>query len=174
MNLPPELRFNFEMDGIAREVVANVDGDTLEARIDGCCYQVFESMNPGEDLFIVLDGKMIRGTVLLSNHNLFVGVDGLFVRVSTVRSTESSQIDQISGTVLATMTGRVIQILVKPGDQVNKGDPVVVLEAMKMEHSLTAPVTGQVGTLDADLNQLVEQGHIVATIEPEAKPLSES
>ena len=131
-------------------------------------------MNPGEDLFVVLDGKMIRGTVLLSNHNLFVGVNGLFVKISNARSTQSSQIDQTSGTVLATMTGRVIQILVKPGDQVNKGDAVVVLEAMKMEHSLTAPVTGQVGTLDTDLNQLVEQGHIVATIEPEATPLSES
>ena len=131
-------------------------------------------MNTGEDLFVVLDGKMIRGTVLPSNHNLFVGVNGLFVKISNARSTQSSQIDQTSGTVLATMTGRVIQILVKPGDQVTKGDPVVVLEAMKMEHSLTAPVTGQVGTLDTDLNQLVEQGHIVATIEPETTPLSES
>ena len=50
------------------------------------------------------------------------------------------------------MTGRVIQILVKLGDQVDKGDPVVVLEAMKMEHSLTAPITGKVSTLDTELN----------------------
>ncbi|GIT49418.1 MAG: hypothetical protein Ct9H300mP14_13460 [Gammaproteobacteria bacterium] len=56
----------------------------------------------------------------------------------------------------------------------DKGDPVVVLEAMKMEHSLTAPVTGKVSTLDTDLNQLVEQGYTVATIEPEPTPLSES
>ena len=131
-------------------------------------------MDPGQDLFIVLDGQMIRGTVLRSNQNLFVGVDGLFFKISNSRSTESCQIDQISGSVQATMTGRVIQILVNPGDQVDKGDPIVVLEAMKMEHSLTAPVTGQVDTLDTALNQLVEQGHIVATIEPEATPLSES
>ena len=131
-------------------------------------------MNPGEDLFIVLDGQMIRGTVLMSNLNLFVGVDGLFFKISDSRSTESSRIDQISGSIQATMTGRVIQILVKPGDQVNRGDPVVVLEAMKMEHSLPAPITGQVDTLDTALNQLVEQGHIVATIEPTATPLSES
>ena len=117
---------------------------------------------------------MIRGTVLMSNHNLLVGVDGLFFKISDSRSTESSRIDRISGSIQATMTGRVIQILVKPGDQVNKGDPVVVLEAMKMEHSLTAPVTGQVGILDTNLNQLVEQGQIVATIEPEATPFSES
>ena len=172
--MPPELRISFEMDGIAQEVVANVSGDTLEARIDGRCYRIFESINPGEDLFIVLDGQMIRGTVLMSNQNLLVGVDGLFFKISDSRSTESSRIDQISGSIQATMTGRVIQILVKLGDQVDKGDPVVVLEAMKMEHSLTAPVTGKVSTLDTDLNQLVEQGYTVATIEPEPTPLSES
>ena len=174
LNLPPELRISFEMDGIAQEVVANVSGDTLEARIGGRCYRIFESINPGEDLFIVLDGQMIRGTVLMSNQNLLVGVDGLFFKISDSRSTESSRIDQISGSIQATMTGRVIQILVKLGDQVDKGDPVVVLEAMKMEHSLTAPVTGKVSTLDTALNQLVEQGYTVATIEPEPTPLSES
>ena len=72
------------------------------------------------------------------------------------------------------ISGRVIQILVKPGDQVTKGDPVVVLEAMKMEHSLTAPVTGQVRTVDTDLDQLVEQGHILATIDTAHTSLTEN
>ena len=174
MNLPPELRFNFEINGIAREVVGKANGNTLDSQIEDRCYQVFESMTPGEDLFIVLDGQMLRGTALMSGHNLLVGVNGLFFTVFDSQSAQSSQIDQNSGTVQATMTGRVIQILAKPGDQVVKGDPIVVLEAMKMEHSLTAPVTGQVRTLDTNLDQLVEQGLIVATIDPEPTPLSES
>jgi acetyl/propionyl-CoA carboxylase alpha subunit len=131
-------------------------------------------MTPGEDLFIVLDGQMLRGTLLMSGQNLFAGVNGLFFTVSDSQSAQSSEIDQNSGTVQATMTGRVIQILAKPGDQVVKGDPVVVLEAMKMEHSLTVPVTGQVRTLDANLGQLVEQGHILVTINPEPTPLTEN
>jgi len=174
LNLPPELRFNFEINGIAREVVGKANGNTLDSQIEDRCYQVFESMTPGEDLFIVLDGQMLRGTALMSGHNLLVGVNGLFFTVFDSQSAQSSQIDQNSGTVQATMTGRVIQILAKPGDQVVKGDPIVVLEAMKMEHSLTAPVTGQVRTLDTNLDQLVEQGLIVATIDPEPTPLSES
>lgn len=117
---------------------------------------------------------MLRGTLLMSGENLFVGVNGLFFTVSDSRSAQSSQIDQNSGTVQATMTGRVIQILVKPGDQVTKGDPVVVLEAMKMEHSLTAPVTGQVRTVDTDLDQLVEQGNILATIDTAHTSLTEN
>jgi len=173
MNLPPELRFNFEIDGIAREVVAKANGNTLDAQIEDRCCRVFESMTPGEDLFIVLDGQILRGTALMSGQNLLAGVNGLFFTVSDSQSAQSSQIDQNSGTVQATMTGRVIQILAKPGDQVVKGDPVVVLEAMKMEHNLTAPVTGQVRTLDTNLDQFVEQGHILATIDPEPAPLTE-
>jgi len=174
LNLPPELRFNFEMDGVACEVIAKASGNTLETQIDGRCCRVFESMTPDEDLFIVHDGQMLRGTLLMSGENLFVGVNGLFFTVSDSRSAQSSQIDQNSGTVQATMTGRVIQILVKPGDQVTKGDPVVVLEAMKMEHSLTAPVTGQVRTVDTDLDQLVEQGNILATIDTAHTSLTEN
>ena len=173
MNLPPELRFNFEIDGVAREVVAKANGNTLDAQIEDRCCRVFESMTPGEDLFIVLDGQILRGTALMSGQNLLAGVNGLFFTVSDSQSAQSSQIDQNSGTVQATMTGRVIQILAKPGDQVVKGDPVVVLEAMKMEHNLTAPVTGQVRTLDTNLDQFVEQGHILATIDPEPAPLTE-
>ena len=155
-------------------MVAKANGNTLDSQIEDRCYQVFESMTPGEDLFIVLDGQMLRGTAFMSGHNLLVGVNGLFFTVTDSQSAQSSQIDQNSGTVQATMTGRVIQILAKPGDQVVKGDPIVVLEAMKMEHSLTAPVTGHVRTLDTNLDQLVEQGLIVATIDPEPTPLSES
>jgi len=173
MNLPPELRFNFEIDGVAREVVAKANGNTLDAQIEDRCCRVFESMTPGEDLFIVLDGQILRGTALMSGQNLLAGVNGLFFTVSDSQSAQSSQIDQNSGTVQATMTGRVIQILAKPGDQVVKGDPVIVLEAMKMEHNLTAPVTGQVRTLDTNLDQFVEQGHILATIDPEPAPLTE-
>ncbi len=173
MNLPPELRFNFEIDGVAREVVAKANGNTLDAQIEDRCCRVFESVTPGEDLFIVLDGQILRGTALMSGQNLLAGVNGLFFTVSDSQSAQSSQIDQNSGTVQATMTGRVIQILAKPGDQVVKGDPVIVLEAMKMEHNLTAPVTGQVRTLDTNLDQFVEQGHILATIDPEPAPLTE-
>jgi biotin carboxyl carrier protein len=45
---------------------------------------------------------------------------------------------------------------------------------MKMEHSLTAPVTGQVRTVDTDLDQLVEQGNILATIDTAHTSLTEN
>ena len=63
--------------------------------------------------------------------------------------------------------------MIKKGDKVKVNQKLFILEAMKMEHNLTAPVTGQVRTLDTNLDQFVEQGHILATIDPEPAPLTE-
>lgn len=53
------------------------------------------------------------------------------------------------GAVLAPMPGKVLSVAVKPGDTVKKGQTLVVLEAMKMEHTLTAPRDGVVETVNA-------------------------
>ena len=48
------------------------------------------------------------------------------------------------GHVTATMPGNVVEVLVDQGKQVNAGDPVLVIEAMKMETEIKAPVSGTV------------------------------
>jgi 3-methylcrotonyl-CoA carboxylase alpha subunit len=54
-----------------------------------------------------------------------------------------------SGTILSPMPGRIIAVDVAAGDTVTKGQKLVTLEAMKMEHSLTAPFDGTVAELNA-------------------------
>ena len=51
------------------------------------------------------------------------------------------------GTIVAVMPGKVIRVLVKPGQRVEIGEPVCVLEAMKMENELRAPEAGTVRTV---------------------------
>ena len=51
---------------------------------------------------------------------------------------------EILGGLTAPMPGKVVDIRVKLGDKVKKGDPIVILEAMKMEHQVNAPETGKV------------------------------
>ncbi len=69
--------------------------------------------------------------------------------------------EPITGTVVnAPMPGRIIQILVKPGDTVQSGQDVVILEAMKMENSITAHVSGKIKQV------LVAEGDAVATDAP--------
>ncbi|MEO8321949.1 MAG: acetyl-CoA carboxylase biotin carboxylase subunit [Bradyrhizobium sp.] len=69
------------------------------------------------------------------------------------------------GKVRAAMNGRVVAVLVKPGDKVTAGQPVMTLEAMKMEHVHTAGVAGTVSAIDVTEGEQVTTGKIVVEID---------
>jgi propionyl-CoA carboxylase alpha chain/3-methylcrotonyl-CoA carboxylase alpha subunit len=73
------------------------------------------------------------------------------------------------GILLAPMPGKIVACPVKPGDTVLKGDPIITLEAMKMEHILTAPFDGLVEGLGAGLGDQVVDGFVLARLSPSAK-----
>lgn len=68
------------------------------------------------------------------------------------------------GKVRAAMNGRVVAVLVKPGDRVAAGQPVMTLEAMKMEHVHKAGIDGVVAAIDVAEGEQVTTGRIVAEI----------
>jgi len=69
-----------------------------------------------------------------------------------------------SGEVVAPMHGRVIALTVAEGDVVAAGQPLAVVEAMKMEHPLTAPRAGRATSLAVAVGDVVEQGQRVVTV----------
>ena len=68
------------------------------------------------------------------------------------------------GAILAPMPGRIIAVSVAPGDKVTKGQKLVTLEAMKMEHGLTAPFDGIVEDMPHDEGAQVQEGMLLARI----------
>ena len=71
--------------------------------------------------------------------------------------------DEEGAGLLAPMPGKVIALLAKPGAAVDKGAPLLVLEAMKMEHTISAPHAGTVKSFRFDAGDQVEEG--VALVE---------
>jgi biotin carboxyl carrier protein len=67
--------------------------------------------------------------------------------------------------IKAHITGVVFQIAVKPGDRVQAGDPVIVLESMKMEIPVEAPRAGAVKEIRVQEGQTVQEGAIVAVLD---------
>lgn len=72
------------------------------------------------------------------------------------------------GTVKAPMPGKVSRILVAEGDRVTEGDVLVVMEAMKMEHRIVAPASGVLESLHCRVDEVVQDGALLAVIEEEA------
>ena len=70
------------------------------------------------------------------------------------------------GLVRAPMHGKLLAVLVEPGASVNKGQRVAVVEAMKMEHSLIAPIAGRVGEIAATAGSQIAEGAKIMVIEP--------
>ncbi len=68
------------------------------------------------------------------------------------------------GSLRAPMPGKIVAVSAEPGQAVTKGQSIVVLEAMKMEHALTAPFDGVVGELAVAVGDQVTDGAVLATI----------
>jgi len=74
------------------------------------------------------------------------------------------------GSLLAPMPGRITAVLVTPGDEVTEGQALVVMEAMKMQHTIAAPCSGTVGELAAEVGDQVDAGAVLAVVRPEPGP----
>ncbi|WP_281077234.1 acetyl-CoA carboxylase biotin carboxyl carrier protein subunit [Variovorax paradoxus] len=72
----------------------------------------------------------------------------------------------------ASMNGRVVAVLAEPGQVVRAGQPLLTLEAMKMEHVHAAPVSGRLAALHVRIGDQVEARRVVAEIEVDA-PVAE-
>jgi 3-methylcrotonyl-CoA carboxylase alpha subunit len=99
-------------------------------------------------------------------HVFFEGRAYPFARVDPAQS--AGRGDDTAGRLTAPMPGKVIALLAEPGKRVEKGAPLLVLEAMKMEHAIRAPRAGVVKAFRFEAGDQVSEG--VELVELEAEP----
>jgi biotin carboxyl carrier protein len=101
-----------------------------------------------------------------SRTSVFVdGPDGASPLTEVPRFADPGAADR-GGSLLAPMPGLVVRVLAEAGTTVAAGQPLVVLEAMKMEHEVAAPAGGVVTELRAAAGQQVEAGQVLAVVAP--------
>jgi len=71
----------------------------------------------------------------------------------------------VAGSLLAPMPGTVLRVGIAVGDRVIRGQPLIWLEAMKMEHTVSAPADGIVGEVAVAAGQQVELGAVLAVVQ---------
>jgi 3-methylcrotonyl-CoA carboxylase alpha subunit len=69
------------------------------------------------------------------------------------------------GSLNAPMNGSIVRVLVSVGEQVEAGTPLIVLEAMKMEHSIRAPHAGIIGAVHCQEGEMVTEGSVLAEMQ---------
>jgi len=112
------------------------------------------------------DGVMDSAKFLRDGDRLYLQHRGIPLAVTdlTLAAPKAAASNGGDGKVRAAMNGRVVAVLVKPGDRVTAGQPVMTLEAMKMEHVHKAGIDGVVAAIDVAEGEQVTTGRIVAEI----------
>ncbi|MDQ5873342.1 MAG: HlyD family efflux transporter periplasmic adaptor subunit [Acidobacteriota bacterium] len=151
------------------------EGEERRVRLEGELAWVDERKVPsravrrqGDIVAIERDGELLPIRVARDGDRVFVGrAGGVFeVRREPVRPAAragSEAADHGTG-LTAPMPGRIRRTLVRLGDSIERGQVVLVLEAMKMEHAIRAPRDGTVTRLDHVEGDLVEAGAELAEI----------
>jgi acetyl/propionyl-CoA carboxylase alpha subunit len=139
-------------------IVVHRGDDVLEAPI----------VSQGDRLVVKLRGRHVRGVVHVGGDRVVVSHAGsTWVLERTPGAGASAgRADAAGGDVEAPMTGTVLEVLCAAGDSVLAGAPLVVVEAMKMEHRLTAPMAATVSAVEVEAGRQVDIGQVLVRLDP--------
>jgi biotin carboxyl carrier protein len=149
------------------------DTDGLRVRLDDREFSVdFLQVDAG--LYsLLIGGRSYEIDLLEVEEALMVLVDGQPFRVEIQEERErrlraaagKGEVKAGKRVVTAPMPGKVVRLLVRPGDAVQPGDGIIVVEAMKMENELKAPAAGTVKEIRVEEGRPVSGGDVLVVIE---------
>ena len=123
---------------------------------------IYSSDENGIDM--IFDGKRHYSRVTVSKNNILVHMPFGDVMLQLKPRFKMPGTEVTIGGLIAPMPGKVIDVKVKKGKKVKAGDTLVILEAMKMEHSIKASEDGTVSELLISVNDQVENGALLMVV----------
>jgi 3-methylcrotonyl-CoA carboxylase alpha subunit len=119
----------------------------------------------GGTLSIRLDERTGRVRALRDGDDWHVFAGGDYRRLTLRHGLPGADDQGRSGSLAAPMPGRIVQVMSRPGETVKKGQPLLILEAMKMEHTITAPADGVVKEIHFAAGEQVVEGAELVTLQ---------
>jgi acetyl-CoA/propionyl-CoA carboxylase, biotin carboxylase, biotin carboxyl carrier protein len=144
--------------------VAVADGSPVAARASFAAPRAGD----GTDLVLTYDERTVRFAYAVDGKTTWLGRDGATWAIADAppAALRGARAGSADGTVRSPMPGTILAVHVTTGDVVSAGQPVLVVEAMKMEHTVTAPLGGVVNELTAKAGQQVRMDEPLAVIGP--------
>jgi biotin carboxyl carrier protein len=174
------VQYDVETGGRVRHVAVNRTGDGFAVSVDGRLHQVDLARVDAHTLSLIVDsGPGPSGHGSVYEAAIAAGTDGrLVVTIGTVPVTlrvngrrgggrRQGSAAPVSGPlrITAPMPGKVVRVLVKAGEAVRARQPVVVVEAMKMENEVRADRDGTVAEIHTRDGMSVEAGALLMIIQ---------
>ena len=159
----------FEYRGDIHTVQFVLSGDTTEATVEGRQISARIEQISDHEMVVQRDGKQLR-LFIAQNKDIvtFVHAGGEVFRLVPVQedylSSGAGDGGLSDGRLVAAMPSKVIRLLVSKGDVVEKGQPILILESMKMETTQEAPFSGEVAEVNAEAGQQVDAGDVIVLL----------
>jgi acetyl/propionyl-CoA carboxylase alpha subunit len=163
------MKYEITIDDQLRHVDVSRQRDgRFRVEVDGIV-QLVDLSRPTSDAFqMLIDDASWEAGAVPTEGGWLVDIMGLTTRVEVVdprRRALQLSAGAAGGTVSTQMPGRVVRLCVQAGEEVVKGQPLLVVEAMKMENEMKAPVAGRVAEIFVVEGQTVESGARLVRIE---------
>ena len=157
LNLGSHHEFDFADGERHHQVAVRFGAGGLRFSVAGREYALAGAMEAGA-LQIKLGNAAFRVRAVRDGANWHLFRDGVH-RVLALREMHGvPETDEVLGSLAAPMPGKVLKLLVQPGATVTKGTPLVILEAMKMEHTIAAPRDGRITRIHFQPGEQVAEG----------------
>jgi biotin carboxyl carrier protein len=166
-----ELEFNIE-EKVRRLQIDFKDGQ-YKINLDNKDYSVDSALISDNCLSLLVNGKAFTVYFAEADSKKYFSIGGeqfciQEAKAETVRAGEAdSTALKEAPTVCSPMPGKVVKIFVKEGDEVEKGQGLVIVEAMKMENEIRSPIKGRVEKVNFKPGDLVDASQSIIDIKPE-------
>jgi 3-methylcrotonyl-CoA carboxylase alpha subunit len=155
---------------IEKTVNAGYAGDSFVLEFEGSTITAAGRFTGSSELRVDLGGRRINVTVVSANEKRHVFIDGVSFIFSAIDPLfHAGSGGGAEGGLTAPMPGKVIALIAPVGTRVEKGAPLLILEAMKMEHTIAAPAAGTVKAFLFNVGEQVSDGAELVEFEVEKK-----
>jgi biotin carboxyl carrier protein len=161
-------------DGRERRLtIRPVQENRFEVTVDGFVHEVDVRSYTSDHLSMLIDSRSVEATYAFQGESLGLRIRNeeyeLELQDERKRKKRAAPADNAAGPeiVKAAMPGKIVGLLVRPGDLVRAKDAVVVMEAMKMENEIACRRGGRVRAVCVVQGQTVEKDVVLVEIDPE-------
>jgi biotin carboxyl carrier protein len=141
-------------DGVERDVqLETVHGPLRSLVLGDRSVELMAARVDGDGVRLAVDGLEFRAEV----------IDEVRARLASVAGARA--VSHTRRELRAPMPGLLVKVLCQVGDEIQAGQPLVVLQAMKMENELALPRGGTIASIGVEPGQSIEQGQVLVVVE---------
>lgn len=146
------------------------NGDRYEFSLNGHSGQAQLISARNGSMTLLFDGRAVQAHVVSHGGRILVAVEGRVYEFSTAQGNQGRERKSQAGgwepEIRSPMPGKILEVRIEPGDEIEANQTLVVLEAMKMENTLASGARARVKTIHVAPGELVELGQILVELEP--------